>query len=225
MKKLKSSLPNMLLSLTGFCIVVSAALGMMNEITKEPIAKAEVDAKVTAIKQVVNAFDNNPYEERFEVDVDGAKLTVFPAKKGQEIVGYAVESYTDKGFSGKFTVMYGFDMDGKIHDFSVLSHSETPGLGAKMQEWFRTPAKKEGLIQDVRGVQMSDTPLTVSKDGGQVDAITAATISSRAFLDAMDRAYRGFKAAQGSAGQTEATDDTTQADSTINTNTDNTEAQ
>lgn len=60
----------MLLSLTGFCIVVSAALGMMNEITKEPIAKAEVDAKVTAIKQVVNAFDNNPYEERFEVDVD-----------------------------------------------------------------------------------------------------------------------------------------------------------
>lgn len=81
MKKLKSSLPNMLLSLTGFCIVVSAALGMMNEITKEPIAKAEVDAKVTAIKQVVNAFDNNPYEERFEVDVDGAKLTVFPAKK------------------------------------------------------------------------------------------------------------------------------------------------
>ena len=57
MKKLKSSLPNMLLSLTGFCIVVSAALGMMNEITKEPIAKAEVDAKVTAIKQVVNAFE------------------------------------------------------------------------------------------------------------------------------------------------------------------------
>ena len=93
------------------------------------------------------------------------------------------------------------------------------------QEWFRTPAKKEGLIQDVRGVQMSDTPLTVSKDGGQVDAITAATISSRAFLDAMDHAYRGFKAAQGSAGQAQESVEAAPADSTINTNTDNTEAQ
>ena len=225
MEKLKSSLPNMLLSLTGFCLVISAALGFMNEVTKEPIAKAEVDAKVAAIKEVVAEFDNNPYEEQFKVNVDGTELTVFPAKKGQDVVGYAVESFTDKGFSGKFTVMYGFDMDGKVHDFSVLNHSETPGLGAKMQEWFHLSPKKDGLIQDMRGAQMSDTPLAVTKDGGQVDAITAATISSRAFLDALQRAYNGFKAAQsqGSA-QPEAAPAAT-ADSTMNTNTDNTEVQ
>ena len=99
------------------------------------------------------------------------------------------------------------------------------GLGAKMQEWFHLSPKKDGLIQDMRGVQMSDTPLAVTKDGGQVDAITAATISSRAFLDALQRAYNGFKAAQsqGSA-QTEAAPAAT-ADSTMNTNTDNTEVQ
>lgn len=218
MKKLQSSLPNMLLSLTGFCIIISAILGLMNEVTKEPIAKAEVDAKVAAIKEVVNEFDNNPYEESFKVNVDGSELTVFPAKKGNELVGFAVESFTDKGFSGKFSVMYGFDMDGKIHDFSVLSHSETPGLGAKMQDWFHLPAKNAGHIQDMRGVQMSaDKPLTVSKDGGEVDAITAATISSRAFLDALNRAYKGFQSAQNQGAEQPTA---APADST-NTNTEN----
>lgn len=201
MKKLSSTLPNMLLSLTGICLIVAAALGFMNQVTAKPIAKAEIDAKVAAIKAVVPEFDNNPFEEQFKVAVPNEtdSLVVFPAKKAGEIVGYAIETYTKNGFSGLITIMIGFDNDSKIHDFSVLQHAETPGLGSKMQEFFHAPAKNEGSIQDMRGVSMGAEPLKVSKDGGKVDAITAATISSRAFLDAVNRAYSAYQVAKGVA--------------------------
>ena len=93
--------------------------------------------------------------------------------------------------------MMGVDVQGKLIDYSVLNISETPGLGSKIPEWFHTPAKASGSIQDVRGVNLvQEMPLKVKKDGGKVDAITAATISSRAFLDALTRGYEAFKQAQ-----------------------------
>ena len=115
-------------------------------------------------------------------------LRIYPAKSGGEMVGAAVESFTKKGFGGEIKVIVGFDMDGKITNYSVLSHSETPGLGAKMQEWFSTEKGNQSVI----GRKIDGKGLTVSKDGGDVDAITAATISSRAFLDAVNKAYTAF---------------------------------
>ena len=130
---------------------------------------------------------------------DGDSLRIYPAKKGDELVGVAVESSTKKGFGGEIKVVVGFDPDGKLINYSVQKHSETPGLGSKMQDWFRTDKNKQSVI----GRTLTEDGLKVSKDGGDVDAITAATISSRAFLDAINRAYSAYKSVDEASGATE----------------------
>ena len=109
---------------------------------------------------------------------EAAKLAVL---NGQE--GYAVETAVD-GFGGQFRVMVGFDKEGNILGYEILEHQETPGLGSHMEHWFKN-ADKPG--QNIIGRKAG--ALQVSKDGGDVDAITAATISSRAFLKAVNQAY------------------------------------
>lgn len=107
MKKLSSTLPNMLLSLGGICVLVSGILAVVNKVTTAPIAEAEMRAKVEAIRAVAPAFDNNPFAEKLMVLPEGEtdSLTVYPAKKGGSLVGFAIESYTQKGFSGLIRVM------------------------------------------------------------------------------------------------------------------------
>ncbi|WP_418801653.1 RnfABCDGE type electron transport complex subunit G [Porphyromonas sp.] len=200
MKKLPSTLPNMILSLGIICLIIAGILAGVNAATKDTIAQAETKAKVEAIKEIVPAFDNNPYEERDTVTLENEPrpITVYPATQGGQPVGYAIETYTDAGFAGHIDIMVGFDMQNQLVGFKVLKHEETPGLGAKIQEWFTSPAPNADLIRDVRGLDMSQaSPLKVSKDGGKVDAITAATISSRAFIDALERAYRVYQSVVG----------------------------
>lgn len=209
MKKLSSTLPNMLLALGGICILVSGILALVNQVTSEPIAKAEIEAKVAAIRTVTPAFDNNPFTELQRVLPEGEtdSLTVYPAKKAGRLVGFAIESYTLKGFSGLIRTMIGFDAEGKLIDFAVLQHAESPGLGSRIYEWYHEKSETGG-IRDLRGLDMKTvSPLTVSKDGGKVDAITAATISSRAFLDAVNRAWKTFSTVQGQSSSVN-TDDT-----------------
>ena len=86
------------------------------------------------------------------------------------------------------TVLVGFDNEGKIIDYSLLSHAETPGLGSKAADWF-----KKGAKGDITGKNPGEAPLTVSKDG-ESDAITASTITSRAFFWlAVNNAYAAYK--------------------------------
>ena len=178
----------MLLSLTSICVVSGAILAAVNNITAGPIAASKTAALETAIKAVTPEFNNKPTEEAYMAPTgNGDSLKIYPAKMDGQLVGAAVESFTNKGFSGEIRVIVGFDTEGKIKDYSVLQHSETPGLGSKMQEWFRTDRNKQNVIGREVG-----SGLKVSKDGGDVDAITAATISSRAFLDAINRAYAAF---------------------------------
>ncbi len=178
---MKSSLVNMVLSLGIITVVAAAALAGVYTATKEPIAQAKAEKQKSAIGQVLPdiQFNNNPADEAAEVTVDGETVTVFPARQDGELVGMAVESHDANGFSGLITVMYGFDPSGNITGFAVMQHAETPGLGSKMDEWFSNPA------HTVIGLNANSANLTVSKDGGDVDAITAATISSRAFLRAI----------------------------------------
>ena len=178
---MKSSLVNMVLSLGIITVVAAAALAGVYTATKEPIAQAKAEKQKSAIGQVLPEihFNNNPADEAAEVTVDGETVTVFPARQDGELVGMAVESHDANGFSGLITVMYGFDPSGNITGFAVMQHAETPGLGSKMDEWFSNPA------HTVIGLNANSANLTVSKDGGDVDAITAATISSRAFLRAL----------------------------------------
>ena len=92
------------------------------------------------------------------------------------------------GFSGEIVIMCGFKADGTVNNYKVLKHAETAGLGSKMQEWFRT----EKGSQNVLGLNPGKNNVRVKKDGGEVDAITAATISSRAFLGALNDAYNAY---------------------------------
>ena len=182
MAKTGSSFKNMVLSLSLISLVASACLGFVYEFTKGPIELSNLNKKVSAIKQDVPEFNNNPYEERFRLSTgEGDSLDIYPAKKDDKIVGYAIGTYTNKGFSGNITLMAGFKPDGTITGITVLEHKETPGLGTKMSE----PKFKDQFIEK----NPSEFSLKVKKDGGSVDAITAATISSRAFCDAIQRAY------------------------------------
>ena len=218
MEKIKSTFITILASLTCFCLIAGTALAVANKLTEDKIAAAKAAALQEAIKKVAPEFDNDPSAEQYRAaTADGDSLTIYPAKKGGKLVGAAVETNTKKGFGGEIRIMVGFDADQKIVNYSVLEHNETPGLGSKMEEWFRRDKGKQSVL----GRDMKGGALKVSKDGGEVDAITAATISSRAFLDAINRAYaayaqgagKGDAKADGASGATQQT----AADSTAST--------
>lgn len=186
MKKLESSFKNMVIVLTVVAVVAGLLLGYVNKLTAEPIAQANAKALSDAIALVVPGFDNEPAANPDTIEVDGVTYKIYKATKGDKFIGAAVESSAN-GFGGALTVLVGFDADGKIIDYSLLSHAETPGLGSKAADWF-----KKGGKGDITGKNPSDKPLTVSKDGGEIDAITASTITSRAFLNAVNAAYAAY---------------------------------
>lgn len=189
----------MLLVLTGVTAISVALLAYVNELTKKPIAEANAKTLNDAIALVVPGFDNNPLDDAETLTMNGLHFTIFKATKNGEFIGAAVQTFS-KGFGGALTVLVGFDAEGKIIDYSLLAHSETPGLGSKAAEWF-----KKGNKGDIIGMNPGEAPLTVSKDGGNVDAITASTITSRAFLSAVNAAYAAYAGQNTADGTTGAT--------------------
>lgn len=181
MAKVKSNLPNMVLTLLIITLVSGGVLGYMYELTKEPIQEAKKAKNNAAIQAVLPAFDNDPNAAVEVIDVEGLNVEIYPATLESTPVGYAVRAYSKKGFSGLVWVMVGFEPSGVIHNVEVLEHQETPGLGTKMAEPF--------FKDQYKGKNPKNFNLKVTKDGGNIDAITAATISSRAFSDAVQRAY------------------------------------
>ncbi len=171
---MKSSLPNMILSLTGLTLVAGASLGFVNYITAEPIAAAAEKAKIEAMEEILPPFDS------FEI-VESNGLALYPASSNKQFSGIAFETYSDDGFGGRIVIMAGFGADGSLTGYRVLSHAETPGLGSKMDSWF--------MNDQVIG---SSDYISVRADGGNVDAITGATITSRAFTDAINRARKAY---------------------------------
>jgi len=181
----------MVLSLTAITLVVGGLLGAVAFITNEPIAKAAADKQQAAISAVVPVEGATPGEPKNVTSENKMPAIIFPVTKDGKLVGNAVQATSKNGFGGNVTVMFGFDVEGNILGYSVLDCSnETPGLGAKMPDWFQATGKG-----NVIGKNPSKNNLIVSKDQskdgktGEVDAITAATISSRAFLDALAQAY------------------------------------
>lgn len=192
MKRLASTLPNMILSLGIVTIVAGALLGAMYSATKEPIARQQDEQRQAAIKAVAPPCDNNPEADSWTTEIDGNTFTVYPAEMGGKLVGAAVKGSSMNGFSGEITVMCGFDADGTVRDYRVLSQAETPGLGARMEAWFRDPAGARSVI----GRNPASYSFYVTKDKeqhGAVDGITAATISSRAFLETLRHAFEAYE--------------------------------
>lgn len=196
MKKLESSLKNMWLVLTGVTVVSVALLALVNQWTQGPIAQAEAKALSDAVRAVVPGFDNDPIAAKRIQQVNGQDYAIYPATKGGVAIGAAVET-SAMGFGGALRVLVGFDVEGNILGYSLLSHAETPGLGSKADVWFQKGGKG-----DIIGMNPGQTPLVVNKDGGQVDAITASTITTRAFLSAVNAAYAAYVGRQTTDGAT-----------------------
>jgi len=180
-KKLESTLLNMFLSLVLISMVMSGALAFVYLKTKGPIEEASRQKELEAIRLVVPEFDNDPTAAKTEKD----GVVIYRLSKQDVPVGYAVKSFTEKGFAGHVEIMAGFLPDGSINNITVLQHKETPGLGTKM-----TDPKFSGQFL---GKNPDAFKLFVKKDGGAVDAITAATVSSRAYCDALQRAFTSMK--------------------------------
>ena len=185
---MKSSLKNMVLVLFSITLISSACVGLVNMITVAPIAQAKEAAVKAALAQVLPEFDAT---EKSEHTADELLIIAHKATKEGVVVGYAIESATKNGFSGLVRLMVGFDTAGTILNVNVLEQNETPGLGAKMTE------EGNPLLASVKGKSATNFNCKVRKDGGEVDALTAATISSRAYAEAVARAYEVFKVAAG----------------------------
>lgn len=204
---MKSTLFNMVTVLFCITLVASAGVGAVNMITAEPIAASKQEAVEDAILAVLPAFEQSTAEE---MTIDEMPITVHKAVNGNDLVGYAVETMTKSGFNGVIRLMVGFSPEGQVLNVNVLEQAETPGLGTKMCD------EGNPLISSIKGknlesMKLVDGRLAVRKDGGDVDALTAATISSRAYVDAVNRAYMAYKSV---VDRTEPTDVSTGATKT-----------
>jgi electron transport complex protein RnfG len=191
MKKLESSLLNMVLVLTGVAVIMGAILAWVNSVTTAPIAKQKEEALFNGIKNVMQA------EEITVSKIDTLREITTKGKEQAFIIynnekGVAVESTTE-GFGGKLHILVGFNPDGKILGYTILEHAETPGLGEKADKWFQKGEK--GCIIGKRPTK--DSLLTVTKQApgtqNEVQAITASTITSKAFILAVNNAYNAYK--------------------------------
>lgn len=185
----------MFLTLLVICAAAGAALALVKSATDAPIQQARNAQQENAIREVLPEFDELQTEKKaletpsvqsaFHKEAGADSLVLHHAFKNGEPVGTAVETFTNKGFGGEIRMMVGFLTDGSIYRTCVLSHTETPGLGSKMTD----PV----FYSQFEGKNPAQFRLSVKKDGGDVQAITAATISSRAFCDALNTAYSTVK--------------------------------
>ena len=198
--------------------IAAALLGFVSEVTKEPIKKAQLAKTNQALKDVLPAFDNQPSVEALTFtspDPEKFKVTFYPAKKDGVIVGFAGQTITKRGYGGEIEVMAGLNPDGSVRTIMITKQNETPGLGTVVTE-----RKREVTIFDVLGMgkkvdesQLPPNPIldqfkghsdspsdswtkpwSVKKDGGQINFVTGATISSRAVTDAVFRVVKTFEA-------------------------------
>ena len=190
-KKKESTLINMLVALLVIAAVSGGVLGLVYGVTKDAIAEVDQKKNEAAIQAVLPLEGEIIYEaDTLIYNYEGVE-TAFPctiAKDANNILQGAAVKTSEGGFGGKIDMMVGITADGIIKGVSVLSHSETPGLGANMDKVL------VGQFADKKPGDNFSLEVTKTKEKGKVDAITAATITSRAFTKAVDKAYQAFEA-------------------------------
>ena len=181
----------MVIVLVGVALITGAILAYVNNITAGPIQEQAEKTLTDGITKVMGGGDLKVTDSyTINQTIDGKEVT-FTIHATQDAngnsLGAAVES-TTSGFGGDLKVLVGFNPEGNILGYTILQTAETPGLGAKAEAWFQKDGKGS-----IIGKNPSTDKLTVSKDGGSVNAITASTITSRAFLKAVNNAYNAYK--------------------------------
>ncbi len=183
---MKSSLSNMVIVLSIITFISSASVGGVYILTKDIIAEANAQKFKDAIQTVLPEFDNINEEQMVSVEGFDKQLKIYEATKNDKTSGYAVETYAT-GFADEIALLVGFDTEYNINKISVLSQKETPGLGAKIAN------PQDKFVIQFEGKNPQEFKLAVKKDSGDIDAITASTITSRAFALAVERAYEAVK--------------------------------
>ena len=196
MKKLPSTLPNMLCVLTLISVIAAGALAYVNKITAGPIEENKARTLAEGINSVLGVADAKVENTSEAEDANGNPVIIYTTDKG-----VAVQAIDPNGFGGKLSVLVGFAEEGTIKGYTVLDHAETPGLGAKAGFWFQKGEKGDIIGKNPGDARYANNGLTVSKDGGDVDAITASTITSRAFLRAVNVAYHAYAGASATDAQ------------------------
>lgn len=186
MRKRESTFYSMTVTLIIITVIAGVSLGLVNDITKGPKAQARLERKIKALKNVLPEFNNNPVEALKLLKVEGIEdsMEVYPGTQAETLTGIAIVGASNKGFSGLVKVMVGFDLEGNIQNIEVLEQNETPGLGTKVKE--------DKFLRQFRGKNPESFSLKVKKDQGDVDALTGATITTRAFNEAVQNAYTAF---------------------------------
>ncbi len=182
MAKKESTLKNMLIALLVITAISGGLLGLVYGMTKDTIAEGDAKKNAKAIAEVLGTDENT----RLDTATVGELFYNLAYDDQDQLIGAAIKTFSNAGFNGRIELMVGILTDGTIKGVSVLQQSETPGLGANMVN----PKFKDQF----NGKNPSSYNLTVKKDGGDVDAITAATISSRAFTGAVRLACESFEA-------------------------------
>ena len=176
----------MVVVLFAITLAAGLSLGYVNDITLEPKARARLAKLEKSLMVVLPQYDNNPIARVLRVKSEQTKdsIGIYPAYKDSIFVGAAVTGASDKGYNGLVKIMVGFTADGKIINIAVLQQKETPGLGTKM--------KGDRFLRQFRGKDPSTFNLKVEKDGGEVDALAGATITTQAFSEATQEAYDAY---------------------------------
>lgn len=190
MSKITSSLPNMLLTLLVITLISGFLLGWVNQITIGPKAQVKAAMKIKALLYVLPEFNNDLLQNQIKIEEIHShdSIEIFPAYQNGDLVGFALMGVSHKGYSGDVKCMVGYKSDGSIYKIKVVEQKETPGLGTKMKE--------ERFIKQFIGKNPKTFSLKVKKDGGTVDALSGATISSRAFCGAVEHSYQNFETNQ-----------------------------
>lgn len=188
MKKLRSTWYNMACVLTGISLVAGVALASVNKMTTDTIQELNEKREQAAIAQVLGG-GKVKVEKVDTIAINDNNFIVMNA--GKKGVAVKAVDPQNASFGGGLTIMVGISPAGNVLGYSVLETHETPGLGAKAAQWFQ-----KGEKGDIIGRNLKEKELVVSKDGGDVDAITASTITSRAFLRAVNAAYKAYSQTQ-----------------------------
>jgi electron transport complex protein RnfG len=175
--------------LTLTCLLSALGLAYVNRLTEEPIAEQKRQAKLRAVKAVLPPFDNDPIKEKKELEIKGGKITFYIGKKEGKVIGVAF-SQEGEGYGGFIKVMLGITPGEEISGVEILGHLETPGLGARIEE----PRFKEQFKGKSRAnSKLVQGKLAVRKDGGDIEALTGATISPRGVTEALNKGLKIFK--------------------------------
>lgn len=171
----------MVVVLLLIAVICSAGVAAIYDATKDTIQQQKDEKEQASLKLVLPEHDNDPVKDAVSISLNGETYQCFVAKKGGQPVGYAVKAGNMNGYNGHVEVLTGFKADGTIINTQATVLAETPGLGQK--------AIEPKYHDQFNGKNPNAFRLTVKKDGGDVDAISAATITSRAYAHAVQTAY------------------------------------